>query len=161
MPNIPSEMTAIEIPTPGGPNSLKAGRRPVPEPAVGEVLIKIKTAGVNRADTMQREGRYPMPPGETDIPGLEASGEVVALGEGTSRFQVGDEVCALLSGGGYAEFVNAPEPQCMALPPKVDVVAGAELDPIIVTATGHLVDEEELYAARWALAGAQRGRDRD
>lgn len=158
MPNIPSEMNAIEVPTPGGPNSLKIGKRPVPEPAAGEVLVKVKTAGVNRADTLQRQGLYPMPPGATDIPGLEASGEVVALGEGTSRFQVGDEVCALLSGGGYAEFVNVPEPQCMALPPKVEVVAAGGVPETFCTVWTNVFERcglqpGEVYLAQGGTSG--------
>lgn len=144
MPTLPAEMTAIEIPTPGGPESLKPTKRPVPAPEAGEVLIKIKTAGVNRADTLQRMGLYPMPPGATDIPGLEASGVVVALGEGASRFKIGDEVCALLSGGGYAEYVNAPEPQCMALPPKVDLVAAGGVPETFCTVWTNVFDRSRL-----------------
>lgn len=144
MPNIPGEMSAIEIPKPGGPNSLKIGKRPVPEPAKGEVLVKVKAAGINRADTLQRMGLYPMPPGATDIPGLEAAGEVVALGEGTERFQVGDEVCALLSGGGYAEFVNVPEPQCMALPPKVDLATAGGVPETFCTVWTNVFERSRL-----------------
>lgn len=144
MPNIPAQMNAIEIPTPGGPNSLKIGKRPVPEPAKGEVLIKVKAAGVNRADTLQRMGLYPMPPGATDVPGLEAAGEVVALGEGTERFKEGDEVCALLSGGGYAEFVNVPEPQCMALPPKVDLATSGGVPETFCTVWTNVFERARL-----------------
>jgi len=144
MPNIPSEMNAIEVPTPGGPNSLHIGKRPVPEPAKGEVLVRIKAAGVNRADVLQRQGLYPMPPGATDIPGLEASGEIVALGPETSRFQVGDEVCALLSGGGYAEFVNVPEPQCMALPPTVDLATAGGVPETFCTVWTNVFERSRL-----------------
>lgn len=144
MPNIPAQMNAIEIPTPGGPNSLKIGKRPVPEPAKGEVLIRVKAAGVNRADTLQRMGLYPMPPGATDVPGLEAAGEVVALGEGTERFKEGDEVCALLSGGGYAEFVNVPEPQCMALPPKVDLATSGSVPETFCTVWTNVFERSRL-----------------
>lgn len=152
MPNIPSEMNAIEIPTPGGPNSLKIGRRPVPEPRAGEVLVRIKTAGVNRADTLQRMGLYPMPPGATDIPGLEASGEIVALGPETTRYAVGDEVCALLSGGGYAEFVNVPEPQCMPLPPKVDLAAGGGVPETFCTVWTNVFERSALQPGEVFLA---------
>lgn len=120
---IPETMTAIEIRSPGGPEMLVPATRPVPKPGAGELLVKVAAAGVNRADCLQRMGKYPMPPGVTDIPGLECSGTVVAAGEGARRFKPGDQVCALLAGGGYAEYVNVPEPQCMALPPKVDLVA--------------------------------------
>jgi NADPH2:quinone reductase len=157
-PTIPSEMNAIEIPEPGGPEALKLGRRLVPEPASGEVLIKVKTAGVNRADTLQRMGLYPMPPGATDIPGLEASGEVVALGHGASRFKIGDEVCALLSGGGYAEYVNIPEPQCMALPPKVDLHAGGGVPETFCTVWTNVFERAglkpgEVYLAQGGTSG--------
>lgn len=152
MANIPSEMTAIEIPRPGGPNALKPGRRPVPELAKGEVLIKVSTAGINRADILQREGHYPMPPGVTDIPGLEAAGEVVALGPETSRFKVGDAVCALLSGGGYAEFVNVPEPQCMALPPKVDLAAGGGVPETFCTVWTNVFERSRLQPGEVFLA---------
>ncbi len=144
MANIPSEMTAIEIPKPGGPNALRPGKRPVPEPAKGEVLIKVAAAGINRADVLQRQGHYPMPPGVTDIPGLEAAGEVVALGPETGRFQVGDQVCALLSGGGYAEFVNVPEPQCMALPPTVDLAAGGGVPETFCTVWTNVFERSRL-----------------
>ena len=157
-PNIPSEMNAIEIPTPGGPDALKIGRRPVPEPAEGEVLVRVKTAGINRADTLQRQGLYPMPPGATDIPGLEASGEIVALGPNTARFSIGDEVCALLSGGGYAEFVNVPEPQCMALPPKVDLIAAGGVPETFCTVWTNVFERAalqpgEVYLAQGGTSG--------
>lgn len=115
---IPETMSAIEIPKPGGPEALVLGKRPVPKPGPGEILVRVRSAGINRADVLQRMGKYPMPPGATDIPGLECSGTVAACGDGANRFATGDEVCALLSGGGYAEYVNVPEPQCMKLPPK-------------------------------------------
>jgi NADPH2:quinone reductase len=158
VPNIPSEMHAIEIPSPGGPNALKIGRRPVPEPAAGEVLVRVKTAGINRADTLQRQGLYPMPPGATDIPGLEASGEIVALGANVTRFSIGDEVCALLSGGGYAEFVNVPEPQCMTLPPKVDLAAAGGVPETFCTVWTNVFERAalqpgEVYLAQGGTSG--------
>ncbi len=152
MANIPDVMHAIEIPRPGGPNALKIGKRPVPEPKAGEVLVKIASAGVNRADTLQRQGLYPMPPGATDIPGLEAAGEVVALGPDVSRFKVGDAVCALLSGGGYAEFVNVPEPQCMALPPKVDLAAAGGVPETFCTVWTNVFERAALKPGEVFLA---------
>src|ERR1700692_2506227 len=95
LPNIPATQTVIEIKAPGGPEVLVPATRPVPEPKAGEVLIRIVGAGVNRADCLQRMGRYPMPPGAPDIPGLECSGTVVKTGQGVSEWQVGDQVCAL------------------------------------------------------------------
>ena len=142
--NIPATMTAIEIPKPGGPEALVPGTRPVPKPGKGEVLVKVAGAGVNRADVLQRMGRYPMPPGASDIPGLEASGTVVALGEGASRFAVGDEVCALLSGGGYAEYVNVPEPQCMTLPPGVDLVTAGGVPETFCTVWTNVFERSRL-----------------
>src|SRR5688572_13555801 len=101
---LPDSMTAIEIARPGGPEVLRPVTRPVPRPGAGEVLIRVAAAGVNRPDMLQREGRYAPPPGASDLPGLEVAGTVVALGEGAADLQVGGEVCALLAGGGYAEY---------------------------------------------------------
>lgn len=99
-------MTAVAISEPGGPLVLKPERRDVPQPGPGEILIRVHAAGVNRPDVMQRKGAYPPPPGASDLPGLEVAGTVAALGEGAARWRVGDEVCALTPGGGYAEYVR-------------------------------------------------------
>src|ERR1700688_3463280 len=104
---VPSEMKAVEIASPGGPEQLRIAVRPVPKPGVKEVLIRVAAAGVNRPDVMQREGRYPPPAGASDIPGMEVAGEVVALGPDVSGVMVGDQITALLSGGGYAEYAVA------------------------------------------------------
>ena len=141
---IPATMTAIEIASPGGPEQLAATTRPVPKPAAGEVLVRVAGAGINRADTLQRMGLYPMPPGATDIPGLECSGTVVAVGEGASRWQVGDRVCALLSGGGYAEYVNVPEPQCMPIPAGVDLVEAGGLPETFCTVWTNVFERSRL-----------------
>src|SRR5258708_29657467 len=106
--NIPATQTVIEIKAPGGPEMLVPATRPVPDPKAGEVLIRIAAAGVNRADCLQRMGRYPMPPGAPDIPGLECSGTVVKLGEGVTEWQLGDQVCALMIGDGYGEYATVP-----------------------------------------------------
>ena len=113
---VPEEMRAVEIAQPGGPEVLKEVRRKVPEPRHGEVLIKVAYAGVNRPDALQRAGSYAPPPGASDLPGLEAAGVVVKLGEGVSGLQVGAEVCALLPGGGYAEYVRTPAAHCLDVP---------------------------------------------
>ena len=105
---LPTTMTAIEISTPGGPEALTPTERPVPQPAKGEVLIEVHAAGVNRPDVLQRMGKYDPPPGASDIPGLEVAGVIVALGEGVTDWKVGDKICALLAGGGYAEYAAAP-----------------------------------------------------
>ncbi len=141
---IPATMTAIEIPTPGGPESLVPATRPVPKPGVGEVLVQVAAAGINRADTLQRQGLYPMPPGATDIPGLECSGTVVAVGEGAQRWQVGDRVCALLSGGGYAEYVNVPEPQCLPIPANVGLVDAGGLPETFCTVWTNVFERSSL-----------------
>lgn len=116
MTAIPETMTAVEIQTPGGPEALVPCTRPVPTPAAGEILIRIAVAGVNRPDAIQRSGAYPPPPGASDLPGLEAAGEVAAVGAGVSRWAVGDKVCALLPGGGYAEYVATPAAHCLPIP---------------------------------------------
>jgi NADPH2:quinone reductase len=119
-------MIAIEIREPGGPEVLVPVERPMPVPAVDELRIRVAAAGVNRPDTFQRLGRYPPPPGASDIPGLEVSGVVDALGPGVTGWRVGDAVCALVTGGGYAEYCVAPVPQCLPVPRGMDVVtAGA------------------------------------
>ena len=109
-------MTAIEIATPGPPDGLRPVSRPVPEPGAGEVLIQVAAAGINRPDVLQRKGVYPPPKGVTDIPGLEVAGEVVGTGSGVSDPPVGARVCALVAGGGYAEYVAAPAVQCLPVP---------------------------------------------
>jgi putative PIG3 family NAD(P)H quinone oxidoreductase len=114
--NIPATMTAIAISEPGGPRVLKPETRDVPVPGPGEMLIKVHAAGVNRPDVQQRKGAYPPPPGASDLPGLEVSGEVAALGEGVSRWRVGDRVCALTPGGGYAEYVKVHAGSVLPLP---------------------------------------------
>src|SRR5690606_24554208 len=110
---VPSEtLTAIDIKTPGGPEALGPRTWPA-QPAPGEVLIEIVAAGVNRPDILQREGGYPPPKGASDIPGLEVAGSIVALGDGVTGWRIGDAVCALLAGGGYAEYAAVPALQCL------------------------------------------------
>ena len=149
--NIPTEMTVIEITEPGGPEALKPGTRPVPTPGDGEVLVKVAAAGVNFPDVMQRRGHYPPPPGASDIPGLEIAGVVVALGAGVTEFQPGDEVCALVSGGGYAEYCVAPAAQCLPVPDNFDMVRAAAIPETFFTVWTNLVDRGELQAGQWVL----------
>jgi putative PIG3 family NAD(P)H quinone oxidoreductase len=113
---IPEKMTVIAITEPGGPLVLKPQKRPVPKPGKGEILIRVRAAGVNRPDVSQRQGTYPPPPGASDLPGLEAAGAVAAVGEGVQRWRVGDEVTALTPGGGYAEFCLVHETNALPLP---------------------------------------------
>ena len=125
MTSIPSSMTAIEITTPGGPDVLKPLTMPTPAPGAGEVLIKVAAAGVNRPDVLQRIGAYPPPPGASEIPGLEVAGEVVALGEGASLWKTGDKVCALVAGGGYAEYCSVHETNALPVPDGLTMAEAA------------------------------------
>jgi NADPH2:quinone reductase len=130
---VPKSMTAIVAPVPGGPEALQAVERPVPRPSHGEVLIKVAAAGLNGADLSQRLGRYDMPPGAPDILGLEASGEIVAVGDGVTQWTPGDQVCALLIGGGYAEYVAVPAVQCLPVPRGLTLVEAAALPEVAIT----------------------------
>ena len=130
---LPDTMTCIEISEPGGPEVLKPGRRPLPVAGAGEVLVHVAAAGVNRPDIMQRQGMYSPPPGVSDIPGLEIAGTVAALGPEVSGWKVGDTLCALVAGGGYAEYCAAPAPQCLPFPKGLDAVAAAALPETFFT----------------------------
>lgn len=133
-----SEMTAIAITEPGGPDVLQPETMAVPEPAAGEVLIKVAAAGVNRPDVIQRMGFYPVPPGASPLPGLEVSGTVVAMGEGVEPEWMGRKVCALTNGGGYAEFCVAPATQCLSVPDSLTMEEAAALPETIFTVWGNL-----------------------
>ena len=141
---LPSTMRAVEITRPGGPEVLKIGTRPVPKPKPGEVLIKVAAAGVNRPDTMQRTGHYPVPPGASDIPGLELAGSIAALGEGVKEFRVGENVTALVAGGGYAEYCTAPAPQCLPFPKGMTAVEAASLPETFFTVWSNVFDRAGL-----------------
>ena len=141
---IPQTMTAVEIREPGPPQVLRAVQRPVPQPGPGEVLIKIAAAGVNRPDVMQRKGIYPPPPGVTDIPGLELAGEVVLLGEGVHEPALGAHVCALVAGGGYAQYVSAPAVQCLPVPPSLTLEQAAVLPETFFTVWLNLFERARL-----------------
>jgi NADPH2:quinone reductase len=144
-------MIAIEIKTPGGPDALVPVERPQPDPGAGELLIRVAAAGVNRPDVMQRRGLYPPPPGASDIPGLEVAGTVEALGPGVSDWNVGDRVCALLSGGGYAEYAVAPAPQCLPIPECLDIVAAAAVPETFFTVWTNVFERGRLKAREWIL----------
>lgn len=143
---LPSEMTAVEIRTPGGPEVLVPARRPVPAPAAGEVLIEVAAAGVNRPDVLQRKGGYAPPPGASDIPGLELAGRVVALGEGAGDWKVGDAVTALVAGGGYAEYCTAPAPQCLPVPKGLSLLEAAAIPETYFTVWTNVFDRGGLKA---------------
>jgi NADPH:quinone reductase len=131
--SIPKTMRAIEITSPGAPDVLKPTQRPVPDPAVNEVLIQVAAAGVNRPDVLQRKGGYPPPPGASDIPGLEVAGTVVAVGAQVRDWKTGDKVCALVTGGGYAEYVAAPAVQCLPIPKGLSLTEAASLPETFFT----------------------------
>jgi putative PIG3 family NAD(P)H quinone oxidoreductase len=139
-------MIAIAIAKPGGPDVLQPIEVPVPMPGPREVLIRVAAAGINRPDLMQREGRYPPPPGATDIPGLEVSGTVVGCGSGASRWREGDEICALVSGGGYAEYCVAPDAQCLPIPKGLDLVAAGGVPETFFTVWMNVFDRGRLRA---------------
>lgn len=135
---LPSEMTAIAISEPGGPDVLKPETVPVPQPAEGEVLIKVAAAGVNRPDVIQRKGHYPAPPGASPLPGLEVSGTVVALGSGVEPEWMGRKICALTNGGGYAEYCVAPAGQCLPVPENMTMEEAAALPETLFTVWSNL-----------------------
>jgi NADPH2:quinone reductase len=140
MTALPDSMIAIEISTPGGPEVLTAVSRPIPQPGMGEVLIQVAAAGINRPDLLQRQGFYPAPPGASDLPGLEIAGRVVAQGFGAHGFAIGDEVCALVSGGGYAQYATAPAVQCLPIPKGLTPIEGASLPETFFTVYTNLID---------------------
>ena len=148
---LPETMDVIEIAEPGGSEALVPGTRPVPEPAAGEVLVAVQAAGVNFPDVMQRRGLYPPPPGASEIPGLEIAGTVVALGDGVARLAVGDEVCALVAGGGYAAYCAAPVPQCLPVPDGFDMVMAAAIPETFFTVWTNLFDRGRLKAGESVL----------
>jgi putative PIG3 family NAD(P)H quinone oxidoreductase len=147
MPSIPTTMRVIEIAGHGGPDVLRVVERPVPAPREGEVLIRVTAAGVNRPDIMQRMGKYPPPPGASDIPGLEVSGEIVA---GLSS-AVGRHVCALVSGGGYAEYCAAPLEQCLPVPSTISEAHAAAIPETFFTVWTNLFERAKLKAGERVL----------
>ncbi|MBM3781407.1 MAG: NAD(P)H-quinone oxidoreductase [Acidobacteria bacterium] len=144
-------MRCIEIVSPGGPEQLRLVERPSPVPAAGEVCIAVKAAGVNRPDVLQRYGKYPPPPGASDLPGLEVAGIVSAVGAGVRRWREGDRVCALVAGGGYAERCVAPEGQCLPLPGGCAWHEAAALPEAIFTVWTNVLERGALAASEWLL----------
>ena len=137
-------MRAIEIIHPGGPEVLKLCERPLPVLKSGEVLIKVYAAGVNRPDVLQRTGNYPVPPGASDIPGLEVAGEIVDGDFAGSAFKKGDMVCALVQGGGYAEYCAAPVAQCLPIPKGLSAIEAASLPETFFTVYSNLFERAKL-----------------
>jgi putative PIG3 family NAD(P)H quinone oxidoreductase len=144
-------LIAIEISRPGEPEVLRPVERPDPRPGAGEVLIAVAAAGVNRPDVLQRRGRYPPPPGASDIPGLEVAGTVAAVGTGVDGWRVGDRVCALVSGGGYATLCVAPAPQCLPVPAALDLVPAAAIPETFFTVWTNVFELGRLKTGEAAL----------
>ena len=144
-------MICIEISQPGGPEVLTLVERPDPEPGTGDVLIRVAAAGVNRPDVLQRRGAYPPPPGASDIPGLELAGTVAAVGAGVDGWRVGDAVCALASGGGYATRCVVPAPQCLRVPASLDLIAAAAIPETFFTVWTNVFDRGRLQTGETAL----------
>ena len=148
---LPEMMNAIEIAEFGGPDVLKLAKRPMPKPGAGEVLIEVAAAGINRPDILQRQGGYRPPPGASDIPGLEIAGRIVALGLDVAGWKIGDQACALVAGGGYAEFCTAPAPQCLPFPRGMDAVKAAGIPETFFTVWTNVFDRGRLRAGETFL----------
>lgn len=147
MAHLPATMTAIGYDDPGGPDVLRPATVPVPQPGPGEVLVKVSHAGVNRPDVIQRQGFYPPPPGASPIPGLEIAGEVVALGQGVAQTVLGSQVCALVSGGGYAEYCLAHAGHCLPVPEGLSLAEAAALPETLFTVW------HNVFERGWAKEG--------
>ncbi|MFA7625249.1 MAG: NAD(P)H-quinone oxidoreductase [Pusillimonas sp.] len=144
-------MKAVEISQPGGPEVLVLTERPVPEPGPGEVLIKVSAAGINRPDVFQRAGNYPPPPGASDLPGLEVAGEIVGGDLAAGEFTLGDRVCALVAGGGYAEYCVAPALQCLPVPRGFTDIEAAGLPETFFTVWSNVFDRGQLKSGEALL----------
>jgi len=151
MKTLPSQMTAIAIRAPGGPEVLTAEPRPLPAPGASEILVKVAAAGVNRPDVMQRMGQYPPPPGAPDIPGLEIAGEIVARGTGVTRWKDGDQVMALVAGGGYAEYCLAHESHALPIPAGLSLIEAAAIPETFFTVWYNAFERGRLAAGETVL----------
>jgi len=149
--SLPTTMTAIEIAESGGPEVLRPVVRPVPAPEAGEILIAVAAAGINRPDVVQRLGLYPPPPGASDLPGLEVAGTIAAIGEGVTQWKEGDSVCALIAGGGYAEYATAPAPQVLPVPGGLDMIQAAGIPETFFTVWTNVFDRGHLTAGESIL----------
>jgi NADPH:quinone reductase len=148
---LPKTMTAIEAKGAGGPEVLVPAERPVPVPGPGEILIKVEAAGINRPDVLQRQGNYPPPKGASDLLGLEVAGKVVALGPGAMRFKEGDSVCALVNGGGYAEYAVASEATTLPVPSELSMAEAAALPETVFTVWHNVFERAALKPGEWLL----------
>ena len=158
MPDLPATMTAIEVAEPGGPEALRTVEQPLPTVGAGDILIKVAAAGVNRADILQRRGFYPPPPGAPNTPGLEAAGTVADLGDDVSGFSIGDEVCCLLAGGGYAEYCASPAAQVLPVPQGLSKVEAAGVPETFFTVWTNVFDQAGLKPGeRFLVHGGSSG----
>jgi NADPH2:quinone reductase len=144
-------MNATVIRAPGGPEMLVEEERPMPVPGPGEILVRVDAAGVNRPDVRQRQGNYPPPKGATDIPGLEIAGEVAALGPDVSRWKTGDKICALVVGGGYAQFCVAHESHALPVPATISMIEAAAIPETFFTVWHNMFQRAALKSGEWAL----------
>lgn len=149
--SLPATMTAVEIQGKGGPEVLVAAQLPVPVPGPGQILIRVVAAGVNRPDVLQRQGSYPPPPGHSPLPGLEVAGEVAAAGEGVTRWQLGDKVCALLNGGGYAQYAVAEATAALPIPVGLGLIEAAGVPETFFTVWHNVVERGGLKAGDWFM----------
>jgi NADPH2:quinone reductase len=156
---IPTSMRCIDVAGPGGPEMLRIATQPVPQPGEGEVLVRVRAAGLNRADLLQRQGYYPPPPGASPILGMEISGEIAqANDEPTSRWRLGEAVCALVSGGGYAEYCVVPEGQCLPVPGGISLEAAAAIPEAVITVWANLFEPRRLLRGdRFLVQGGSSG----
>ena len=151
MTDAPATMACVGLPTPGGPEALIPETRPVSQPTDGEVLVKVAAAGVNRPDVLQRKGGYPPPPGASDIPGLEIAGTIVTLGSGVKRYKVGDAICALVPGGGYAEYCTVHESNALPVPHGFSMIEAAGLPETFFTVWTNVFERGALEAGETLL----------
>jgi NADPH2:quinone reductase len=151
MASTPQTMTAVAISTPGGPDVLKPVEMPTPKPGAGQVLVKVAAAGVNRPDVQQRIGAYPPPPGHSTLPGLEVAGEVAETGPDVTRWRVGDKVCALVNGGGYAQYCIAEETAALPIPPGLDMVQAGAVPETFFTVWNNVFERGKLQSGEWFL----------
>ena len=151
MASTPQTMTAVAISTPGGPEVLKPVEMPTPKPGAGQVLVKVAAAGVNRPDVQQRIGAYPPPPGHSTLPGLEIAGEVAEAGPDVTRWRVGDKVCALVNGGGYAQYCIAEETAALPIPPGLDMVQAGAVPETFFTVWNNVFERGKLQSGEWFL----------
>src|SRR5215467_469904 len=151
MDKLPTQMTAVAISKPGGPEVLIPEQRPVPAPGPHQILIKVAAAGVNRPDVAQRSGSYPPPPGASDLPGLEVAGVVAAAGRNAKRHKVGDKVMSLVAGGGYAQYCIAQDAQAMAVPPSLTMQEAGAIPETLMTVWHNVFERGGLKAGETLL----------